>query len=93
MRLGRRTLVLAAVVAAAAAAPARAAEEPPPVPGARAAIVVDGRDGNQCQRRQQASNPWSSVIVHLVPYPSAAPLRIGGKPRLRGRLGGSARLR
>ncbi len=45
MKLGRRTLALAAVLTAAAAAPASAAERPPSVPGARAAIVVDARDG------------------------------------------------
>ena len=45
MKLGRRTLALAAVISAAATAPAGAAEEPPAVPAARAAIVVDGRDG------------------------------------------------
>jgi serine-type D-Ala-D-Ala carboxypeptidase (penicillin-binding protein 5/6) len=42
---GRSTLALAAVIAAAVAAPAGAAESPPAVPGARAAIVVDARDG------------------------------------------------
>ena len=45
MKLGRRTLALAVVLTAAAAAPASAAERPPSVPGARAAIVVDARDG------------------------------------------------
>jgi serine-type D-Ala-D-Ala carboxypeptidase (penicillin-binding protein 5/6) len=45
VRLGRRTLALAAAIVAAAAAPAGAAESPPAVPGARAAIVVDARDG------------------------------------------------
>ena len=45
MKLGRRTLVLAAVIGAAAATPAGAAEQAPTVPGARAAIVVDARDG------------------------------------------------
>ncbi len=45
MKLGRRTLALAVVLTAAAAAPASAAERPPAVPGARAAIVVDARDG------------------------------------------------
>ena len=45
MKLGRRTLALAAVILAAVAAPASAAESPPAVPGARAAIVVDARDG------------------------------------------------
>ena len=45
MNLGRRTLALAVVLTAAAAAPAFAAERPPSVPGARAAIVVDARDG------------------------------------------------
>jgi D-alanyl-D-alanine carboxypeptidase (penicillin-binding protein 5/6) len=45
VRLGRRTLALAVVLTAAAAAPASAAERPPSVPGARAAIVVDARDG------------------------------------------------
>ena len=45
MKLGRRTLALAAVIAAVAAAPAGAAEAPPAVPGARAAIVIDARDG------------------------------------------------
>jgi serine-type D-Ala-D-Ala carboxypeptidase (penicillin-binding protein 5/6) len=45
VKLGRRTLALAAVLIAAAAAPAVAAERPPSVPGARAAIVVDARDG------------------------------------------------
>jgi serine-type D-Ala-D-Ala carboxypeptidase (penicillin-binding protein 5/6) len=42
---GRRTLAVAAVIAAVAAAPAGAAEAPPAVPGARAAIVIDARDG------------------------------------------------
>jgi serine-type D-Ala-D-Ala carboxypeptidase (penicillin-binding protein 5/6) len=45
VKLGRRTFALAAVLTAAAAAPAAAAERPPSVPGARAAIVVDARDG------------------------------------------------
>jgi D-alanyl-D-alanine carboxypeptidase (penicillin-binding protein 5/6) len=45
VKLGRRTLVLAAVACAAAAPPARAADGPPAVPSARAAIVVDARDG------------------------------------------------
>ena len=45
MKLGRRTLALAAVIGAAAVAPAVAAESPPAVPGARAAIVIDARDG------------------------------------------------
>ena len=45
MKLGRRTLAVAAVIAAVAAAPAGAAEAPPAVPGARAAIVIDARDG------------------------------------------------
>ena len=45
MRLGRGTLALAAVISAVATAPASAADEPPAVPGARAAIVVDARDG------------------------------------------------
>ncbi len=45
MKLGRRTLALAAVIGAVAAAPAGAAESPPAVPGARAAIVIDARDG------------------------------------------------
>jgi serine-type D-Ala-D-Ala carboxypeptidase (penicillin-binding protein 5/6) len=45
VKLGRRTLALAAVITAAVAAPAGAAESPPAVPGARAAIVVDARDG------------------------------------------------
>jgi D-alanyl-D-alanine carboxypeptidase (penicillin-binding protein 5/6) len=45
VKLGRRTLALAVVLTAAAAAPASAAERPPSVPGARAAIVVDARDG------------------------------------------------
>ena len=45
MKLGRRTLAVAAVIAAVAAAPAGAAEAPPAVPGARAAILVDARDG------------------------------------------------
>ena len=45
MRLGRSTFALAAVIIAAAAAPAGAAERPPAVPGARAAIVIDARDG------------------------------------------------
>ena len=47
MKLGRRTLALAAVIGAAAVAPAPAgaAENPPAVPGARAAIVIDARDG------------------------------------------------
>ena len=45
MKLGRRTLVLAAVIGAATPVPAGAAERPPAVPGARAAIVVDARDG------------------------------------------------
>jgi serine-type D-Ala-D-Ala carboxypeptidase (penicillin-binding protein 5/6) len=47
VKLGRRTLALAAVIGAAAAAPAPAgaAEDPPAVPGARAAIVIDARDG------------------------------------------------
>ena len=47
MKLGRRTLALAAVIGAVAAAPAPAgaAEGPPAVPGARAAIVIDARDG------------------------------------------------
>jgi D-alanyl-D-alanine carboxypeptidase (penicillin-binding protein 5/6) len=45
VKLGRRTLALAAVLVAAVAAPASAAESPPAVPGARAAIVVDARDG------------------------------------------------
>ena len=49
----RRTLALAAVLFAAAAllvtaaAPALGAAEPPSVPGARAAIVIDARDGAQ----------------------------------------------
>ena len=41
----RRTLALAAAISAAATASAGAAEEPPAVPGAKAAIVVDARDG------------------------------------------------
>ena len=45
MKLGRRTLALAAVIGAVAVAPAVAAESPPAVPGARAAIVIDARDG------------------------------------------------
>jgi serine-type D-Ala-D-Ala carboxypeptidase (penicillin-binding protein 5/6) len=45
VKLGRRTLALAAVIGAVAAAPAGAAESPPAVPGARAAIVIDARDG------------------------------------------------
>jgi serine-type D-Ala-D-Ala carboxypeptidase (penicillin-binding protein 5/6) len=45
VKLGRRTLALAAVLGAAVAAPASAADSPPAVPGARAAIVVDARDG------------------------------------------------
>jgi serine-type D-Ala-D-Ala carboxypeptidase (penicillin-binding protein 5/6) len=45
VKLGRRTLAVAAVIAAVAAAPAGAAEAPPAVPGARAAIVIDARDG------------------------------------------------
>jgi serine-type D-Ala-D-Ala carboxypeptidase (penicillin-binding protein 5/6) len=45
VKLGRRTLALAAAITAAVAAPAGAAESPPAVPGARAAIVVDARDG------------------------------------------------
>ena len=45
MKLGRRTLALAAVIVAVAAAPAGAAESPPAVPAARAAIVIDARDG------------------------------------------------
>ena len=46
VKLGRRTLVLAALIAAATPAPrCGAAERPPAVPGARAAIVVDARDG------------------------------------------------
>jgi serine-type D-Ala-D-Ala carboxypeptidase (penicillin-binding protein 5/6) len=45
VKLGRRTLALAVVLTAAAAAPASAAERPPSVPGARAAIVIDARDG------------------------------------------------
>jgi serine-type D-Ala-D-Ala carboxypeptidase (penicillin-binding protein 5/6) len=45
VKLGRRTLALAAVIGAMAAAPAGAAESPPAVPGARAAIVIDARDG------------------------------------------------
>jgi D-alanyl-D-alanine carboxypeptidase (penicillin-binding protein 5/6) len=45
VKLGRRTLAVAAVIAAVAAAPASAAEAPPAVPGARAAIVIDARDG------------------------------------------------
>ncbi len=45
MKLSRRTLALAAVIGAAAPAPAGAAERPPAVPNARAAIVVDARDG------------------------------------------------
>jgi serine-type D-Ala-D-Ala carboxypeptidase (penicillin-binding protein 5/6) len=45
VKLGRRTLALAALIGTAAAAPAVAAESPPAVPGARAAIVIDARDG------------------------------------------------
>jgi serine-type D-Ala-D-Ala carboxypeptidase (penicillin-binding protein 5/6) len=45
VKLRRRTLAVAAVIAAVAAAPAGAAEAPPAVPGARAAIVIDARDG------------------------------------------------
>jgi serine-type D-Ala-D-Ala carboxypeptidase (penicillin-binding protein 5/6) len=45
VRLGRRTLAVAAVITAVATAPAGAAEAPPAVPGARAAIVIDARDG------------------------------------------------
>jgi serine-type D-Ala-D-Ala carboxypeptidase (penicillin-binding protein 5/6) len=45
VKLGRRTLALAAAIGAVAAAPASAAESPPAVPGARAAIVIDARDG------------------------------------------------
>jgi D-alanyl-D-alanine carboxypeptidase (penicillin-binding protein 5/6) len=45
VKLGRRTLAVATVIAAVAAAPAGAAEAPPAVPGARAAIVIDARDG------------------------------------------------
>jgi serine-type D-Ala-D-Ala carboxypeptidase (penicillin-binding protein 5/6) len=45
VKLGRRTLVLAALIGAVTTAPAFAAEGPPAVPGARAAIVVDARDG------------------------------------------------
>jgi serine-type D-Ala-D-Ala carboxypeptidase (penicillin-binding protein 5/6) len=45
VKLGRRTFALAAVIGAVAAAPAGAAESPPAVPGARAAIVIDARDG------------------------------------------------
>jgi D-alanyl-D-alanine carboxypeptidase (penicillin-binding protein 5/6) len=45
VKLGRRTLAVAAVIAAVAAAPAGAAEAPPAVSGARAAIVIDARDG------------------------------------------------
>jgi len=45
VKLGRRTFAVAAVIAAVAAPPAGAAEAPPAVPGARAAIVIDARDG------------------------------------------------
>jgi serine-type D-Ala-D-Ala carboxypeptidase (penicillin-binding protein 5/6) len=45
VKLGRSTLALAALISTAAAAPAVAAENPPAVPGARAAIVIDARDG------------------------------------------------
>jgi serine-type D-Ala-D-Ala carboxypeptidase (penicillin-binding protein 5/6) len=44
VRAGRVTVAVAAILAA-AAAPASAAESPPRVPNARAAIVVDARDG------------------------------------------------
>jgi serine-type D-Ala-D-Ala carboxypeptidase (penicillin-binding protein 5/6) len=45
VKLGRRTLALVALIGTAAAAPAVAAQSPPAVPGARAAIVIDARDG------------------------------------------------
>ena len=45
MKLGRRRLAVVAVICAATATPAAAAEAPPAVPGARAAILIDARDG------------------------------------------------
>jgi D-alanyl-D-alanine carboxypeptidase (penicillin-binding protein 5/6) len=56
-----RTAALILLAVAALAAPAQAAEPPPPVPGADAAIVVDGRNGdpmfrkNAGERRPMAS--------------------------------------
>jgi D-alanyl-D-alanine carboxypeptidase (penicillin-binding protein 5/6) len=49
-----RAAALVLLALAALAAPAWAAERPPPVPGAAAAIVVDGRDGDVMFRKHVA---------------------------------------
>jgi D-alanyl-D-alanine carboxypeptidase (penicillin-binding protein 5/6) len=75
-----RTAALIVLALAALAAPARAAERPPPVPGADAAIVVDGRDGdpmfrkNAGERRSIAST--TKLMTALLTLERARPRQV-----------------
>jgi serine-type D-Ala-D-Ala carboxypeptidase (penicillin-binding protein 5/6) len=73
----RRSAALILVALGGLAGPAQAAERPPPVPGADAAIVVDGRDGdvmfakNAAERRPIAST--TKLMTALLTLERARP--------------------
>jgi D-alanyl-D-alanine carboxypeptidase (penicillin-binding protein 5/6) len=62
----RRAAALILLALGALAAPAQAAERPPPVPGAEAAIVVDGRDGDVMFRRNAAERRSIASTTKLM---------------------------
>jgi serine-type D-Ala-D-Ala carboxypeptidase (penicillin-binding protein 5/6) len=75
-----RTAAVILLALGALAAPAQAAERPPPVPGADAAIVVDGRDGdpmfrkNAAERRSVAST--TKLMTALLTLERARPREV-----------------
>jgi serine-type D-Ala-D-Ala carboxypeptidase (penicillin-binding protein 5/6) len=78
----RARLLLAAILLAlgAPSAPAKAADPPPAVPTARAAIVIDGRDGEvlfakrATERRQMAST--TKLMTALLALENARPMTV-----------------
>jgi D-alanyl-D-alanine carboxypeptidase (penicillin-binding protein 5/6) len=76
----RRAATLLLALAAVAPAQAQAADRPPPVPGARAAIVIDGRDGEVMfakragSRRQIAST--TKLMTALLTLEATRPRQV-----------------
>jgi serine-type D-Ala-D-Ala carboxypeptidase (penicillin-binding protein 5/6) len=62
----RRAAALILLAVGTLAAPARAAESPPAVPGAEAALVVDGRDGDVMLRKNAAERRSIASTTKLM---------------------------